>query len=428
MPSEISEVALLKQLRELRRSRRRFSASIITTYTVNFPFYENVVLRYLLGAGSRLNILLADAGEISKAFLTESSRPRGAGLDYLLLPISTGGAFHPKILSLFSDVGMAIAVGSHNLTEAGFGRNVELSSTFGFGESSAPLNIAQPVVDYLLQCADQLAKGDASLSIRLADRLRSLSLREKNIDEELAFAASEPEGAALLDRAFLPSELEKADRILVLGPYFDNDLRFLTTLRERASRAEIVVAIQPEYAVMKRVDSWPAKTRLCDANALKLPKAETFMHAKAIVIEAGKKLVLALGSANPSAPAWLGKGSRRNFEAMVILRGRKAIAAFRDLGLDELWKAPTITKKQLEQIAARSRVIDDDTEAVGIATVAGLWKNGWVEPQLASGSKQIRSISRYDVPVNVDLPIGAAKIENNVRLASLPSDFPAKPD
>ena len=245
MQSEITEVALLKQLRELRRGSRRFSASIITTYTVNFPFYENVVLRYLLGAGSRLNIVLADAGQVAKAFLTESARPRRAGLDYLLLPISTGGAFHPKILSLFSDVGMAIAIGSHNLTEAGFGRNAELSSTFGFGETSAPLNIAQPVVDYLLQCAGQLAKGDASLSIRLADRLRSLSLREKRTDEELAFAASQPGGAALLDRAFQPSELEKADRILVLGPYFDSDLRFLATLRERASKAEIVVAIQP---------------------------------------------------------------------------------------------------------------------------------------------------------------------------------------
>src|SRR3981189_570639 len=104
MPSELAEVALLKQLRELRRSRRRFSASIITTYSVNFPFYENVVLRYLHAAGSRLNIVLADAGEIAKAFLIESARPHGAGLDYLLVPMVANGAFHPKILSLFSDV------------------------------------------------------------------------------------------------------------------------------------------------------------------------------------------------------------------------------------------------------------------------------------------------------------------------------------
>jgi hypothetical protein len=368
-----------------------------------------------------LNIVLADAGEIAKAFLTESTRPRGAGLDYLLLPMVANGAFHPKILSLFSDAGMAIAIGSHNLTEAGMGRNAELSTTVGFGETSAPLNIAQPVVDYLLQCAGQLAYGDASLSTRLADRLRSLSIREKAIDEELAFAASEPRSTSLLDQAFQPSELEKADRILVLGPYFDSDLRFLAALRERAPRAEIVVAIQPEHAVMKRTDGWPARTRVCGANALNLPKREVFIHAKAIVLEIGKKLVMALGSANPSGPAWLAKEQRKNFEAMVTLRGSRATLTFRDLGLDQLWKAPAITKKELEKIAARSRAIGDDTKAVGIAPIAGLWKNGWVETQLVSGSKQIRSISRYGGATCVGLPIEAAKIENNTLRFPAPS-------
>ena len=119
---------------------------------------------------------------------------------------------------------------------------------------------------------------------------------------------------------------------------------------------------------------------------------------------------------------------------MVILRGHKAIAAFRGLGLDELWESTNHNKKQLEEIAARSRVIDDDTEAVGVTPVAGLWKNGWIESQLASGSKQILSISRYDGAVNVDLSIEAAKIENNVlrfqrlRLASLLLNFPEKAD
>lgn len=414
MPSDAAEIALLRQLRELRRSRRRFSATIITTYTVNFPFYENVVLRYLLGAGSRLNIVLADAGQIARAFMTESTRPHGAGSDYLLLPVSTFGAFHPKILSLFSDKGMAIAIGSHNLTEAGFGRNAELCATIGFGDDAAPLNIAQPVVDYLLQCAGQIAPGDETLSTRLMDRLRSLSLRGESTDDDLTFAASRPEDSPLLDRAFARSELEQAERILVLGPYFDSDLRFLTSLRERARKAEIVVAVQPEHAVMKRTDKWPSRTRACNAGLVNLPRSDVFIHAKAIVVEGGKKLVMALGSANPSEPAWLGKESRRNFEAMVTLRGRKATQAFRDLGLGPLWTAPTLTQKDLEQIAKRSRMIDNDSKTVGIVPVAGLWRSGWVESRLAAGPKQIKSISRYEGAATVDLAIEAAEIKNDV--------------
>src|SRR5690242_6814903 len=107
MADKPAEIALLQQLRELRKGRRRFAASIVTTFSVNFTFYENVVLRYLIGAGSRLNVVLADAGEVSRAFAAESTRPRSAGMDYVLLPISTMGAFHPKILSLFSDKGLA---------------------------------------------------------------------------------------------------------------------------------------------------------------------------------------------------------------------------------------------------------------------------------------------------------------------------------
>jgi hypothetical protein len=417
MPRDISKIPLLTQLRDLKR-RRRFSASIITTYTINFPFYEDVVLRYLLGTGSRLNIVLADAGEIAKAFSAESSRPRSAGLDYLLLPISTSGAFHPKILSLFSDKGMAIAIGSHNLTEAGFGRNNELSATLGFSETAAPSNIAKPVVEYLLKCADQLAKGDATLSARLADRLRSLSLRNNNTDAEIAFSAAIPSGTSLLSLAFQPSELEKADRILILGPYFDAELSFIAALCKQARKAEVVVAIQPEHAVIKQIDRWPTKTRICNANALNIRKGEAFTHAKVVVIEMGNELLLALGSANPSAPAWLDKGSRRNFEAMVVLRGRKALAAFRDLGLAALWNAPTVTKTQLNEISTRSRLIGEP-EPLRNAPVAGLWKNGWVESKLASSSKRVRSIRQFGS--SVDLPIDLAKIENDVLRFSSPT-------
>jgi hypothetical protein len=413
MPTEIAEVALLRQLRDLRRSRRRFSASIITTYTINFPFYENVILRYLLGAGCRLNVVLADAGEMAKAFLTESARPHTAGIDYLLLPIPANGAFHPKILSLFSDVGMTIAIGSHNLTEAGYGRNAEISATFGFDGPPAPVNVAGSVTKYLLECAGQLAPTDAALSLRLADRLRALSSRGGNAEGEVSFASSRPKGLPLLDQVFSRADFENADRILVLGPYFDVDFRFLVALRERARKAEIVVAIQPEHAIMKRIEGWPVRTRVCDANALKYPKDGVFIHAKGIFIETGKKMVMAIGSANPSGPAWLGNETRPNFESVATLRGNRAVETFRSLGLGELWNAPAISKAQLKLIAARSQAVDE-TETIGNAPVAGLWKSGWVEAKINSGRKQIRSIRHFIGAVSVDIPPEGSTIEGGV--------------
>jgi hypothetical protein len=60
MPADIAKIILLDRLYKLRRNRRRLSASIITTFSINLPFYEDVVLRYLEAAGSRLNVLLVD--------------------------------------------------------------------------------------------------------------------------------------------------------------------------------------------------------------------------------------------------------------------------------------------------------------------------------------------------------------------------------
>lgn len=92
---KVAKIALLERLYKLRRERRRFVASFITTYSVNLPFYESVVLRHLEAAGSRLNVVLVDAQELAKCFVAESTRPQRAGLDYVLLPVRTGGAFHP---------------------------------------------------------------------------------------------------------------------------------------------------------------------------------------------------------------------------------------------------------------------------------------------------------------------------------------------
>ena len=137
-------------------------------------------------------------------------------------------------------------MGSHNLTEAGFGRNGEICTMCGFDKDTAPVNVSRPIAEFLMQCAGELAPGDARLSRQLADRLQSQAHRGALADGDVTFIGAGSIGSPLLQQVFRPDELTKARRILILGPYFDNDLRFLNELRKRAPRAEIVVAIQPE--------------------------------------------------------------------------------------------------------------------------------------------------------------------------------------
>src|SRR5262249_47310072 len=108
-----------------------------------------------------------------------------------------------------------------------------------------------------------------------------------------------------------------------------------------------------------------------------------------------------------------------NFEAVVALRGRSAQQALRDLGLGQLWEAPILARKDLEQIAARSRMMDPNSEKVGVAAVAGLWKKGWVESRPGKGAQQVTSIARCDGADKKAIPIGA--IQFNDGLLRFPS-------
>lgn len=67
--------------------RGGYEASLITTFNATLPFYEEVVLRKLVSAGCRRNVVLMDRQQCALAWDSEASRPRLAGYAYTLLPV-----------------------------------------------------------------------------------------------------------------------------------------------------------------------------------------------------------------------------------------------------------------------------------------------------------------------------------------------------
>jgi hypothetical protein len=120
----------LSILDELRRIGSGYEFSFAATYNAYLPFYEEVVLRRLAGAGCRANVLVMDGRQCAGAYASDDTRPHLAGRDYTLIPMRAGGAFHPKLLFLLGRRKGLLFVGSHNLTVAGFGHNRELTSRF----------------------------------------------------------------------------------------------------------------------------------------------------------------------------------------------------------------------------------------------------------------------------------------------------------
>ena len=125
----MDKVSLFEELK-----KGGYETSLITTFNIDFPFYEDVILRRMSSKGIRHHILMIDANQCMSAI--NEAPPLLAGRHYSLLPMRCGGAFHPKLLLLLGKRKGLLAIGSHNMTLSGFGLNVELTNVFRFALAS----------------------------------------------------------------------------------------------------------------------------------------------------------------------------------------------------------------------------------------------------------------------------------------------------
>ncbi|MBL8204741.1 MAG: hypothetical protein JNM09_10970 [Blastocatellia bacterium] len=299
-----------------------YQASLIATYNAYLPFYEEVVRPHLTASGCRHNLIMMDAHRCNEAFNDLGSRPRSAGKLYSLIPVKVGGAFHPKILLLLGRNKGSLFVGSHNLTIAGYSSNLELTNKFTYGSARDRKQIQAEIA--ALQNAYQFLKsymeGQPEIVQEMFEAFERLApwLREPHIvDVDTPFIGSSISGETLWEKVQwkLPTA---AQRIFVIGPFFDAKLQFIQRLAERLNPRRLIVGISPEEVEI--TDDAPRllpNARFVDAQLL--GEGAGYLHAKAILIEStdGQE-VLITGSANPSSAAWLAPPATRNAEAVVI--------------------------------------------------------------------------------------------------------------
>ena len=378
-----SRLPLLKTVKDLARSGATLDASIVTTYAFNGLFYEEVLLRAFERAGSRLNIVLADAGQLAESMVDPLRRPSRAGVDYLLAPIPHIGAFHPKLVALLSERQPILALGSHNVTDAGFSHNEEVTAFWG-AANPAPPGVLRAAIDYALQWLEAAGSIPAGVLAEITGRLRGLlPPAPAAANDETSLIVSSVD--APLWGQLTPKVVGTVRRVTVVGPYFDARMDFLAAIQRDLAPREIIIAVQPASAVLPRPDLAPKSVRYVDASGLQAfwPKAEEvgFAHGKALAVEGDGDLIVSLGSANPTGAAWLAQ-TRWNAEANLLLTVETAAAAFAALGLDRLAGAPALAPPQLVEIADRSQALRSQeratAEAAGPPLIPGQMVDGGV--------------------------------------------------
>ena len=122
-------ISLFKELKD-----GGYDACLMTTFSIDFPFYEDVLLRRMQSSGINHHILLVDKG-MGLAAMHERP-PCKAGSHYVLAPMDCSGAFHPKLLMLLGKNKGLLAIGSHNATLSGFGQNLEITNVLRFSKGN----------------------------------------------------------------------------------------------------------------------------------------------------------------------------------------------------------------------------------------------------------------------------------------------------
>jgi hypothetical protein len=353
--------------------RGGYEASLISTFNATLPFYEEVVLRKLVGAGCRHNVVLMDRSQCAISWGSEATRPRLAGHAYTLLPISAPGAFHPKLCIIVGPKKASILIGSHNLTLSGFGYNREVTNWIEVAgpkdaEGAALLADAWRMASQWIEM-ERGKSADALIDSTLALSNFISPLLANAIESTSAFALTQvPNGQPLIDQ--LSEKITKnVKRIGVIGAFFDNELAFVNEIAKRWPSAEIVVGIDPDSVQLAAI---PKKgfARYVDARQL-WQNSQSYLHAKAFYFEAGGGYsAFVSGSANPSRPAWM-KTSSCNVEAVLLRIGGDAKEAAVVTGLNRIFGLAELDPKIFKSISLRSTAEIASSELIPVTLWTG---------------------------------------------------------
>lgn len=347
---------LLDALRDLGKSGAALEVTVLTTFTFDAAFYEEVLLRAFERAGSRLNIVIVDARQLAASLDDPLRQPARAGKDYLLAPVTHPAAFHPKILALLSEKTSVLSIGSHNATDPGFSHNEEVTTFWGPACKGPSRNVLLDALEYCLFWLRASGAAQGRLLDEIEQRLRHLCGLAKETESECRFIGTHPQTQSLWAQT-IGQISSPVHQVSVVGPYFDRDLRILNRISEELNPTEIIVGLQPGTAVIEAPDAAPVGTRFVDSAAMGAFRTGStgpgFAHGKAILFETDGGPVVCLGSANPTGAGWLG-GEHSNAEANVLLTGNVALRAAAELGLNVLKEASPVSPETLQAVATRS--------------------------------------------------------------------------
>ncbi len=342
-------------------SKSGFHTCLVTTFGVDFDTYENVVFSRARGAGCHNNLLIVDGRMLTLALDGNSSLPHHAGRLYSVTGVAARGVFHPKVtLQLGRSTGRLI-VSSANITSAGLAGNLELGGVVECqAESSGERTLMTSAFRFATRFLDE---HDPSIRHQLDWMYARTPWLLEDDPGLAAVALGDGSRAALLasdttqgigQRFISLIAGERVERLIILSPYWDNDLAALRFLMRETSANEVFVLLDQErhYFPANALESMKA-VKLID---FKAEDENRFIHAKLIIAQTAHTDHVLYGSANCTVPALGDRNSAGSNEEACLYRALPRNGAIERLGLVPTLESPPLDRDALPALTAEEPI------------------------------------------------------------------------
>lgn len=292
-----------------------YQVALLSTYSCDINFINKIIVSRLLDKNCNKIILFVDRGMLTENLKRDKNVRLGS--DYIINPIKSDYAFHPKVFLLLGKEKAKVIIGSGNLTCAGMLSNNEVFAEFEYSKDRIEhLEIIKRAYNMFLNIAKMNPyplQNEVLDSIHDYDYLKDLSVQ----NDSLCFIDNYIES---ISGQVFKNINESIRSIDIIVPYFDSKCIAVKKLIEHLKVNECRVFVQNGKSKLKPsnlpTDSMAYSFENFNCN-------NKFYHAKVFVFYGEKSDYILYGSTNCSNQALFSNYEIGNYEACILEKGNK---------------------------------------------------------------------------------------------------------
>ena len=308
--------------------------SLLMSYCVGLPFFEQDILPYLQQSGEGRVTLLLSEGEYQNSF---ADYVISAGIRYRFNPVRLPNpisSFHPKAYLLLKPREALLLIASANLTPSGFRTNLEIVDELTLSENGQSDRRA---FGQFAQMLKSLATLDRRMPQTVKSDLLDMSDTLHRRIGEGEEGQAEPHFLHSIDEPLLPQILRLVpsagvNEIIAISPFFDEYSKAILELAAAYPNSLVrIIKTSHEDSLAGR-PLLRLKDRLVVDEIAPTDGEERRLHAKVLMLRGTGAEWVFSGSANLTRPAWLVAASSGGNVETLVARERASDSNSRLLG------------------------------------------------------------------------------------------------